>query len=192
MRSSVCSSATARVDPSEPVPLPHWTEPDDPRRSITWDDMLHMRAGLQWTEEYYDFGSDALPDVVEMLYGTARQDMAAFAAGFPLVHEPGSAEAYTYSSGTSNLLAAAAQQVIGGGETGMRTFLADELFDPIGMTNVRTDFDDAGTFIASSYLYATAPRLRQVRAAVPARRRVGWSSDPGRRLGRSRPVAPVA
>ena len=48
-----------------------------------------MRPGLQWVEEYYDFDSDALPDVVEMLYGSGRHDMAAFAAGFPLVTRAG-------------------------------------------------------------------------------------------------------
>lgn len=82
--------------------------------------------------------------------------MAAFAAAFPLVHEPGSAEAYTYSSGTSNLVAAAVQQVVGGGEQGVRTFLSEELFGPIGMTSARVDFDEAGTFVASSFVYATA------------------------------------
>ncbi len=145
-----------RVDPSQPPPLPYWSDADDPRRAITWDDLLQMRAGLQWVEEYYDFATDALPDVVEMLYGKGRSDMAAFVAGFPLVHEPGSPEAYTYSSGTSNLTAAAVQQVIGDGETGMRAFLRDELFSPIGMSDVRADFDEAGTFIASSFVYAKA------------------------------------
>ena len=39
-----------------------------------------MRPGLAWTEEYYDFAPDALPDVVTMLYGDGRPDMAGFAA----------------------------------------------------------------------------------------------------------------
>jgi CubicO group peptidase (beta-lactamase class C family) len=144
-----------RIDPSQAPRVPSWTEADDPRRTITWNDLLQMRSGLQWVEEYYDFDSDALPDVVEMLYGSGHHDMAAFAAGFPLVHEPGSPEAYNYSSGTSNLTCAAAQLVVGDGEAGMRAFLTDELFTPIGMSNVRADFDDAGTFVASSYVYAT-------------------------------------
>ena len=83
-------------------------------------------------------------------------DMAAFAAAFPLAHEPGSAEAYTYSSGTSNIVAAAAQRIIGGGEAGMRAFLAEELFGPTGMASAEPGFDDAGTFVASSFLHATA------------------------------------
>ncbi|MDQ1746492.1 MAG: hypothetical protein QOD07_755, partial [Frankiaceae bacterium] len=83
-------------------------------------------------------------------------DMAAFVAAFPLVHEPGSPDAYTYSSGTSNLVAAAVQRVLGVDEARMRAFLHDELFGPIGMRSARAEFDDAGTFIASSFLYATA------------------------------------
>jgi len=145
-----------RLDPADPAPLPYWPDPDDPRRAITWDDLLQMRPGLQWVEEYYDFDNDALPDVVEMLYGTGRHDMAAFAAQFPLVNLPGSAESYNYSSGTSNLLAAATQRIIGGGEAGMRAFLDDEVFGPIGMTSARAEFDEAGTFVASSYVYASA------------------------------------
>ena len=159
-----------RIDPSQTPQVPSWTEADDPRRSITWNDLLHMRSGLQWVEEYYDFDWTRCP-TSSRCCTAADTYMAAFAAGFPLVHEPGSPEAYNYSSGTSNLTCAAAQFVVGGGEAGMRAFLADELFTPIGMSNVRADFDDAGTFVASSYVYATPPRLRPVRPALSARRR---------------------
>src|SRR4051794_15198961 len=118
-----------RLEIDEPVREPQWSEPDDPRHGITWNQLLQMRPGLQWAEEYYEFESDALPDVVEMLYGAGRQDMAAFAAGFPLVSEPGVSGSYNYSSGTSNILAAAAQRLIGD-EAAMRSFLSTELFDP--------------------------------------------------------------
>ena len=95
-----------------------------PAAAITWDHLLQMRSGLQWVEEYYEFDGDALPDVVTMLYGDERADMAGFAAGFPLVGEPGSPEAYNYSSGTSNIVSAAAGSLVGGGEAGMREWLA--------------------------------------------------------------------
>ena len=35
-----------------------WSEPGDPRATITWDHLLQMRSGLQWVEEYYDFDAD--------------------------------------------------------------------------------------------------------------------------------------
>ncbi len=170
--------------------VPAWSDPDDPRRAITFDHLLQMRAGLQWDEEYYDLSGDSLPDVVTMLYDPeASKDVAAFAADFPLVHEPGSAEAYTYSSGTSNIVAAATQRIIGGGEAEMRSFLAERLFGPLGMESAEPRFDEAGTFIASSYLYATALDfarfgLLYLRDGVWEGRRLlpeGWV-DHGRRL----------
>src|ERR1700748_2807660 len=87
----------ARLSLDEAPPAPAWSSPGDPRAAITWDHLLQMRSGLQWVEEYYDFGDEGVPDVVTMLYGDERADMAGFAAGFPLVKEPGSPEAYNYS-----------------------------------------------------------------------------------------------
>jgi CubicO group peptidase (beta-lactamase class C family) len=38
----------------------------------------------------------------------------------------------------------------------MRAFLHERLFDPIGMRSARPRFDAAGTFVGSSYVFATA------------------------------------
>ena len=38
----------------------------------------------------------------------------------------------------------------------MRAYIQDRLFDPIGMTSATAKFDDAGTFIGSSFVYANA------------------------------------
>jgi len=135
-------------------PVPAWSAEGDPRAAITWDHLLQMRPGLQWVEEYYDVAG-GMPDVLTMLYTAASKDMAGFAAGFPLVHPPGSPEAFTYSSGTSNIVSAAAGRVVGGGEAGMRAFMASRLFEPLGMASAVPTFDEAGTFLASSYLDAT-------------------------------------
>ncbi len=144
------------VDVAARAPVPTWSDPADPRRRITWDDLLTMRPGLAWLEEYYEFDGTRLPDVVSMLFGEGNADMAGFAAGFPLVQEPGSAAAYTYSSGTSNIISACVGRVVGGGEAGMRSFLVERLFGPIGMTTAEPSFDAAGTFVASSYVDASA------------------------------------
>lgn len=141
-----------RVD--GPVGDPRWSTPDDPRAAITWDDLLAMRPGLRWTEEYYDL-TGGLPDVVEMLYGAGQDDMAAFAARHPLVHPPGSPEAFTYSSGTTNIVVANLQRVLGLDADGMDRFLRQRLFDPIGMRSTRVAFDPAGTFVGSSFVHAT-------------------------------------
>ena len=38
----------------------------------------------------------------------------------------------------------------------MRAFLRDRLFGPVGMASAEPKFDGAGTFVGSSYVYATA------------------------------------
>ena len=45
---------------------------------------------------------------------------------------------------------------VGDGSAGMEAFLQDRLFGPLGMTSAVAKFDDAGTFVGSSYVYATA------------------------------------
>ncbi len=139
-----------RVDPSAPAPVPEWAGPGDARRHITWEHLLRMSSGLAWTEDYVDGASD----VLAMLFGAGAGDVAAYAAARPLVAEPGST--FVYSSGTTNIVARAAQSVVGGGEAGMRHFLAEELFDPLGMATADPRFDAAGTFVGSSYVYASA------------------------------------
>jgi CubicO group peptidase (beta-lactamase class C family) len=142
--------------PDDPVGDPRWTaEPGDPRAAITWDDLLAMRPGLAWTEQYYDLVPGQLPDVVRMLFGSNAADMAAFAATKELVHAPGSTEAYCYSSGTTNIVAANLQRLLGLDQPGMERYLRDRIFDPIGLASARPQFDGSGTFIGSSYVHAT-------------------------------------
>lgn len=143
------------VDIHEPVPDPGWSEPGDERAAITWDHLLAMRPGLAWTEEYYGLVDGALPDVLTMLFGTKSRDMAAYAASFPLVRSPGSDDAYNYSSGTTNIVAANLQRALDLDGPAMKSFLHERIFTPVGMTSARAQFDAAGTFIGSSYVYAT-------------------------------------
>lgn len=164
-----------RVD--QPVADPRWTtEPADPRAAITWDDLLTMRPGLRWTEEYYELAGDELPDVITMLFGEGAGDMAAYAASKPLVAEPGSPEAYTYSSGTTNVVAANLQRVLELGRPGMDRYLRERIFAPVGMRSARADFDAAGTFLGSSYVWAT---LRDwARFGLLALRGGVWDGEP--------------
>jgi len=127
-----------------PAPVPEWA--DDERSAITVDQLLRMCPGLEWCEDYVD---DQLSDVIEMLFGEAKADMAAFAAGFPLLHEPGTV--FNYSSGTTNILAR-----IVGDLYDVEALLRDRLFGPLGMASAEPKFDEAGTFVGSSYVYATA------------------------------------
>jgi CubicO group peptidase (beta-lactamase class C family) len=90
--------------------------------------------------------------------------MAAYAASLPLVHRPGTV--WNYSSGTTNIVSRIVTDAIcgavsdGGGSDGgaevMEAFLRDRLFHPTGMSSAIPKFDTAGTFVGSSYVYATA------------------------------------
>lgn len=142
---------SGRLNPDAPADVPEWQSPGDPRRSITLRHLLEMRSGLAWREEYVDGEAS---DVIEMLFGNGASDMAAFAASFDPDQPPDTS--FLYSSGTSNIISRIVGSVVGGGEAGMRTFLSDELFGPLGMHSAEPKFDGAGTWVASSYVYATA------------------------------------
>lgn len=139
-----------RLTPSAPADVPQWRRPGDPRAAITLEHLLTMRDGLDFAEDYVDAGAS---DVIDMLYGDGVPDVAAFAADRPLVARPG--ERFNYSSGTTNIISGIVARTIGPGEPYER-FLRERLLDPLGMTSATATFDDAGTWIASSYLYATA------------------------------------
>ena len=133
-----------------PAPVPEWQAPGDDRQAITLQHLLDMRDGLDFREEYED-GEKS--DVLQMLFGDGRPDMAAFAADRRLAAEPGTR--FNYSSGTSNVISGIVAREVGPGEP-YRQFLADRLFRPLGMASATTTFDDAGTWVAASYAYATA------------------------------------
>jgi len=136
--------------PQRPAPVPAWTTPGDPRGAITLEHLLTMRDGLAWCEDYVDAGTS---DVIEMLFGAGQHDVAAFAEARPLAHEPGAV--FNYSSGTSNVVAGILRRAVGAGEA-TRRFLLDRVLGPIGMRSADPQLDAAGTFVGSSYLYATA------------------------------------
>ena len=89
-----------------------------------------------------------------MLFGEGTADHAAYAAALPLDHPPGTV--WNYSSGTTNIICRILGDVVGGGQPGMESFLRERLFDPCGMSSADPRFDAAGTWVGSSYVYATA------------------------------------
>lgn len=134
--------------------LPQWES--DGRRDITLDDLLTMRSGLSWIEDYVDGSSS---DVIEMLFAESdfTGDHAAYAASKPLLHAPGTQ--WLYSSGTTNIiarvLANSLNEPVGSREV-IASFMQSRLFDAIGMTSAIAKFDEAGTFVGSSFVFATA------------------------------------
>lgn len=141
--------ADGRVDLGLPADVPEWAIPGDPRAAITAEHLLEMRDGLDFCEDYVD---ERVSDVLPMLFGPGRDDVAHFAADRLLAAEPGTR--FNYSSGTANVLAGLLARVIA--PEGTEAFLSRLLFDPIGMSSARLQLDESGTWVASSYVYATA------------------------------------
>jgi CubicO group peptidase (beta-lactamase class C family) len=139
-----------KLDVGAPAPVPAWQADDDARRAITLEHMLRMCDGLDFAEEYED---PAKSHVIEMLFGEGKEDVSGYAAARPLAHPPGTW--WSYSSGTSNIVAGVLGRAVGGGRDGMLGFMRRELFDRIGMTSADPRFDASGTFIGSSFVFAT-------------------------------------
>jgi CubicO group peptidase (beta-lactamase class C family) len=138
------------LDLDDPAPVPEWSDPDDPRHAITVRQLLAMRDGLDFVEDYVD---TRVSDVIEMLFGAGRDDMAHFAADRPLAAPPGTR--FNYSSGTSNIISSVVARSVGHGQA-YAEYLRARLFAPIGMHSAEPELDPTGTWVASSYLRATA------------------------------------
>ncbi|MHB8375751.1 MAG: serine hydrolase domain-containing protein [Dehalococcoidia bacterium] len=139
-----------RLDLRRPAAVPEWQTAGDPRAAITLDALLHMTSGLHFCEDYVD---DQVSDVIKMLFRPGAEDMAAFAASFPLDHAPDTV--FNYSSGTSNIVSGIVRRAVGGNDAYL-AFLRRELFDRIGMRSATPKFDRAGNWIASSFCFCTA------------------------------------
>ncbi|MER9882811.1 MULTISPECIES: serine hydrolase [unclassified Mesorhizobium] len=121
-----------------------WT--GDGRAVISLADMMAMSSGLEFNEDYGD-----VADVTRMLY--LEPDMASFAGSKPLTGEVG--KVFSYSSGTAVMLSRLWQDAIGDKDKAL-AWPRTALFDPLGMHSAVLEADEHGTFVGSSYLYATA------------------------------------
>lgn len=127
----------------EPEWVGQWRQDD--RAQMTLADLMYMRSGLKIGEGYGPGG-----DVINMLYN--QPNMADWAADHPSEYPPG--EYWEYLSAVSNILAQVVQA----------QFVSDQeywdypktaLYDPIGVTTATLETDVAGTWVASSYLWAS-------------------------------------
>jgi CubicO group peptidase (beta-lactamase class C family) len=172
------------LDPAAPAPVAEWAA--DERGAITLADLLAMRGGQHWVEEYvWSEGDPTISHVIDMLFGSGKDDVAAYAAALPAEHPPGAR--WCYASGTTNVVARIAGEAAGGTDA-MRHLLHDRLFATLGMRSAVATFDAAGTFVGSSFVHATARDyarfgLLQLRDGTWDGRRVlpeGWA-DTARR-----------
>lgn len=134
---------------SGPTRVPGWAAPD-PRSAITLEHLLRMTGGQAWREDYYD---PMRSEVLAMLLGDGRHDMAAFAESQPLAHPPGSK--LVYSCGSTLVVSKEIRRALPD-DASYRELPKKALFEPLGMKSALFETDGAGTFVGSSYLVATA------------------------------------
>jgi CubicO group peptidase (beta-lactamase class C family) len=131
-----------RVDVAHTTLFPAWA--GDGRRDIAISQLMSMSSGLAFDEDYGD-----VTDVTRMLY--LEPDMAAFASAQPLAQPVG--RHFNYASGSSVLLARLWQDAA---PAAALDWPRRQLFEPLGMRSAILEADARGTFVGSSYLYATA------------------------------------
>ena len=132
------------LDIHAPMDIPEWQ--GDGRKAITLHDLMQMQSGLEWNEDY-----GARSDVNIMLH--CERDMGLYALSKPLEHKPGTY--WQYSSGTTNIVMRYLRSRFSS-EEAFIGYMRSRLFDPLGIVRPVFEQDLSGTFVGSSYLYATA------------------------------------
>jgi CubicO group peptidase (beta-lactamase class C family) len=139
--------AQGKLRIEDPAGLPEWSKPSDPRGAITVDQLLRMSSGLRFTEEY----GNPFADATFMLFGSG--DAAGYAASRPLEAKPDAR--WQYSSGTTNIVSRVLRLAAGNDAT-YHALPRRALFDRIGMRHAVIETDASGTFIGSSFSWASA------------------------------------
>jgi CubicO group peptidase (beta-lactamase class C family) len=133
--------------------VPEWPAHDAAGRSLA--DMLRMSAGVDFADAYHVTGG-----VVEMLFDA--NSTAGYAARKPLVAKPH----WAYSSGVTNMMSRALRDTFDGNDEAYWRFARDALFEPLGMSSAVMELDAAGTFVGSSFSYATPRDLARFGQAM--------------------------
>ncbi len=137
-------SKEGKIDINDPIMMPGWEK--DEHAKITWNNMMHMASGLEWEENY---GNES--DVNVMLHKVG--DFGSYTANKKVVAAPETV--WNYSSGSTNLVSLAIRNLFDNDEAYLN-FPYDELFSKINIKSAVFETDASGTFVGSSYIYATA------------------------------------
>lgn len=129
------------------APRPQWVGQwqRDARANITVENLLFMRDGLDHTESKMPWSN-----VLRMLWSIP--DIAGYAGSASLAEPAG--ENWRYSSAVSNLLSGVLREQFASNRTYWQ-YPDKAVFKPLGMESAVLETDASGTFIASSYLWAT-------------------------------------
>ncbi|WP_026210464.1 serine hydrolase domain-containing protein [Flexithrix dorotheae] len=127
------------------VPIKEWS--NDDRSFINLKNLLQMSSGLDWEENYND-----ISNATRMLY--LEGDQYNYAIGNKLIGGIHPGEEWYYSSGTTNIISGLIKNQFPNTQAYWH-FHYDSLFHKIGMYSAVMEPDPSGTFIGSSYCYAT-------------------------------------
>lgn len=150
MTKSITSSAfgvlakQGKIDIYKPAPVVEWQ--NDERKNITINDLLHMNSGLEWEENY-----NTICDATKMLF--QAEDMGKVQLDKPAQFKPNTH--WNYSSGTTNLLSLILRRQFKTQQEYL-DFWYNAVIDKIGMSSMIVEQDMSGTFVGSSYAWATA------------------------------------
>lgn len=130
---------------NQATPVNAWQQTGDGRKQIRIEDLLQQTSGLKFREDYSSYSN-----ATHMLFN--KGNMAAYVEGLPLKAKPGTQ--FYYSSGNSNILSAMVRNTVG--EKDYHAFPYRELFHKLGMYHTLMEPDASGTFVGSSYVWASA------------------------------------
>ncbi len=133
------------IDITQPVTIDEWAK--DERKNITLDNLMKMTSGLEFSEAYYKM---RLTNTTTMLLKNG--DMGDYAASKKLLFRPDSV--WSYSSGSSNIIQDYLRTAFSSHDEYL-AFPRRAIFNKAGMRSVVWEVDASGTFVGSSYLYAT-------------------------------------
>ena len=119
----------------------------DNRKDISLEQLLRMESGLHFEETY-----SPMADVLTMLYRTP--DMGSYAASFGR-KDSSNKKHWQYSSGTTNIISQMLRRSFGSDKEYVR-FIWQDFLLPLGIRTAQLEFDASGTWVGSSYMYATA------------------------------------
>jgi CubicO group peptidase (beta-lactamase class C family) len=134
-----------KLDVSQPAPIFNEKSARNKKQAITIEHLLQQTSGLDYIEDYSSYSH-----ATNMLFN--KGDMAAYVASLPSKIPPG-LEFY-YSSGNSNLLSGIIRHTVG--EKTYHAFPYNRLFYKLGMHHTLLEPDASGTYVGSSYIYASA------------------------------------
>lgn len=132
-----------KLDVNDYAPIREWGNSE--KQNITIKHLLQQTSGIDFLENY-----KRPSNVTRMLF--SEGDMAKYTAGLNLVYDPGTY--FNYSSGNTNLLCRIIRESVN--EADYYAFPYEELFYKINARSFLFEYDASGTFVGSSYSYATA------------------------------------